>query len=136
MTLEIPDAYERAIDEPPFANSDEGYGWMANWCDRCIHDGCGLGEDQPQCPLILVALMGRTPAEWLDQKHLGPDGLLVPYSRADQFHCIMFRDRDDPGGREPEPIPDPPGQMTLLPREPYEGARMLLTAPEREKVPA
>lgn len=132
MSLQIPDAYERARDEMPFSNSDEGYGWMANWCDRCIHDGCGLGKDQPQCPLILVALLDRTPAEWLD----GPRDERGAYSLANQYHCLMFRDRDDPGGREPEPIPDPPGQLTLLPREPYTGVRMPLMAPERERVSA
>jgi len=42
----------------------------------------------------------------------------------DQYHCVRFRHRDDPGGREPEPVPDPPGQLCLLPRASYEGTRM------------
>jgi hypothetical protein len=123
MSLNIPDAYERAADEPPFSNGDEGYSWMDNWCARCIHDGYGLGKDEPQCPLIMVALCQRTPAEWIPQDEGGTVRL------GDSFHCIMFRDRDDPGGYEPTPIPDPPGQLSLLPREPFEGVRMWATAP-------
>jgi hypothetical protein len=132
MTLSIPGAYERAIDSPPFSNSDEGMAWMENWCARCVHDGYGLGKDDPQCPLVTVAYCGRTPTEWMDQWNpaSGPPPL------GDRFHCLMFRDRDDPGGREPEPIPDPPGQLSLLPREPWTGVRMPLLAPEREAVPA
>ncbi len=126
MSLQIPDAYERATEDMPFSNSDDGYGWMSNWCDRCVHDGCGLGQEQPQCPLILVALLNRTPAEWMRQ----------PVDAPDRYHCLMFRDRDDPGGQEPEPIPDPPDQLTLLPREPYTGTRMPLIAPDREGIPA
>lgn len=125
MSLQIPDAYERARDRVPFSNGTEGYDWMENWCARCIHDGYGLGKDEPQCPLITVAYCGRTPAEWLD----GPRDEHGRYGICDQYHCVMFRDRDDPGGREPEPVPDPPGQTTMWPREPFEGVRMPLMAP-------
>jgi hypothetical protein len=125
MSLDIPDAYERALDTPAFSNGTMWEIWSYSNCFRCANDGMGLGKDDPQCPLILVALMGRTPVEWTDQK--------PPLS---DYLCIYFRDRDDPGGREPEPIPDPPGQMTMLPREPYEGVRMPLMVPERERVSA
>lgn len=113
------DAFARAVDEPAFSNGDEGYAWMDAWCARCVNDGYGTGSEQPQCPLIDVALNGRTPIEWFPQgdQHVG-------WRLGDTYHCLMFRDRDDPGGREPEPVPDPPGQLTLLPREPYEGTRM------------
>jgi len=70
-----------ARDVPAFSNGTQGYGWMANWCDRCIHD---------------------------------------------DLRCIEFRDKDNPGPSEPQPIPDPPGQELLLPREPFEGARMFV----------
>lgn len=114
--------YEEARDEAPFANGDEGDGWMANWCNRCWHDRDQRGEEitGPGCPLVAVALMGRTPIQWLDQKK---DGEL--YARAGQYQCINFRDEEDGPGGEPQPIPDPPGQLTLLPREDVQGVRML-----------
>lgn len=134
MTLPTYDeAFAKAREGSPFSNSDEGCGWMANWCDRCIHDKQARNGDPGNgCSLVMVALMGRTPVEWLDQKQTGPDGLLVPYSRGDQFHCVMFRSEDDPGSGEPTPIPDPPGQEELFPRDEFERpARMFAdTAPQ------
>lgn len=137
MTLDK--LYAEAIDEPPFSNADEGYGWAANWCDRCVHDKDQRGEEitGPGCSLLAVALMGRTPIQWLDQKRVTPDGRMYEtYSRQDQYHCINFRDEDDGPGGEPQPIPDPPGQLTLLPRETYEGVRMLTPLDEPEQIPA
>jgi len=122
MTLPTYDeAYEHAADEPAFSNGSMWEIWSDRNCYRCAHDGMGIGQDQPQCPLILVALMGRTPAEWTDQQP--PLG---------DYLCIYFRDRDDPGGREPEPVPDPPGQLVLWPREPFEGVRMYEDTRQRE----
>lgn len=127
-----PDDYDRlyaeARDEAPFSNGDEGYGWMANWCDRCIHDVDQRSKEitGPGCPLVMVALMGRTPIQWLDQKEITTDGRLArPYSRHDQYHCIEFRDENYGPGPEPQPIPDPPGQLVIAPREDYQGHRML-----------
>lgn len=133
MTLDFTarEAYDRAIKELPFSNSDEGLAFMENWCARCVHDGYGLGKDEPQCPLVTVSYSGRTPREWFDQTVPGQ-----PPRLNDLYHCLMFRDRDDPGGKEPEPIPDAPGQMTLLDREPYTGVRMPLMAPDREEIHA
>jgi hypothetical protein len=121
-------AYAAAIDNPPFSNGDEGYGWMYHWCDRCINDkGTRDGSNPQGCPLVCVALMGRTPIEWLDQKRV-VDGKLQPYSRGGQYQCTYFRDEEDGGGDgEPKPIPDPPGQLTLVPREPYERPARMLT---------
>lgn len=130
-----PDDYDRLLAESregsPFSNGDEGYGWMANWCDKCIHDKPARnGDDTNGCPLILVSLMDRTPIQWLDQKRVTPDGRMYEvYSRADQYHCTEFRDEND-GPADPQPIPTPPGQGELLPRADFEGHRMLTTAPE------
>jgi len=95
----------------PFSNGTEGYGWMEEWCERCVHDA---GADEGGgCPLVLVALHRRTPSEWLEQERRG------------DYHCIEYRDRDDPGpGYEPPPDPPLPGQLALLPAEPYKGVRM------------
>lgn len=132
------DAFERALDKRPFSNGDEGYGWMWANCDQCVHDRPAR-QDHPEngCPLIMVALLDKTPAEWLDQKQMGPGGIQLPFRIESQYHCMYWRSEDDgPGDGEPTPIPDPPGQLTLMPREPYEGIRMLADTKPREVVAA
>jgi hypothetical protein len=113
-----------ADDRMPFSNGEEGYGWMANWCARCKNDSPELIDKGEGCRLILVGMLGKTPKEWLDQTQHDEQGRMKPYSIADQYHCVEFRDQDEPGGEEPTPIPDPPGQETLFGREPVEGVRM------------
>lgn len=121
-----PDDYDRLYaeshDRPAFSNATEGYGWMAANCDRCIHDKPARnGNDAQGCPLVLITLMGRTPAQFLD----GPRDENGLYGIADQYVCTEFRGEDDPDPT-PQPIPTPPGQCELLPREPFEGHRMLM----------
>ncbi|MFB7596935.1 hypothetical protein [Streptomyces sp. NPDC056160] len=120
-----PDDYDRLIaesqDRPAFSNGTEGYGWMAANCDRCIHDKpARQGNDAQGCPLVLITLVGRTPAQFLD----GPRDDSGRYGIADQYVCTEFRGEDDPDP-EPRPTPTPPGQGELLPRGPFEGHRML-----------
>jgi hypothetical protein len=119
-------AYDRAREGTPFSNNTMWEIWAENNCYRCRNDGIGVGKEQPQCELIAVALCGRTPLEWLTST--AEDEVYGNY------RCINFRSRDDPPGwgREPRPRPDPPGQMTLLPREPYEGVRMYADTKPRE----
>lgn len=121
MTIDYEDALARSRDVPAFSNGTEGEVWMANWCHRCLRDApFRNGIAKSGCPLILVALMDRTPAEWLD----GPRDEQGRYSMADQFHCIEFR---GPGGRggEPRPKPDPRGMDPLFPR-PERATRMFV----------
>jgi len=123
--------YEQSIDEPPFSNSDEGYGWMAANCETCVHDKpARAGDDANGCPLILLSLVGRRPAQWLD----GPRNEQGLYSIAGQYRCVEFRHEDD-GPAEPQPIPDPPGQLALGPRAEVEGVRMLTPLPDGVTVP-
>jgi hypothetical protein len=111
------EAYARAREGSPFSNGDEGYGWMGTWCGRCIHDKPARNDDPGNgCPLILVAYSQRTPSEWLD----GPRDERGLYGISDQYQCVMFRPEDDPGPEEPTPIPDPPGQDALFPRDGFE----------------
>lgn len=111
--------YDEARPEAPFSNGSQGYGWMHNWCDRCIHDKAARqGNEGQGCPLVLVALMGRTPVQWLAQTE-------EAWVYGD-FHCIEFRDEDDGPGPEPTPVPTPPGQGELVPREDFEGHRMFV----------
>lgn len=118
MTLPTYDqAWGTAREGSPFSNGTEGECWMANNCGRCINDA---NED---CDLVLIALMGRTPAEWTPDK---------PGSLGEQYRCMYFRDKEDGDGGDPEPkpVPDPPGQLTLAPREPFEASRMLTDYPQ------
>ena len=118
MTLPTYDqAWKTAHDEPAFSNGTEGHTWLETHCERCINDSPELVDRDEGCPLILVSLMGRTPAEWT------PD---QPGTLGMRYRCMYFRSEEDGGDPEPKPIPDPPGQLTLAPREPFERpARML-----------
>lgn len=114
-------------DLSPFSNADEGCGWMANWCDRCLVDAPyrnGL-KGATGCPLIATALTGKTPAEWID----GPRDEHGCYSIADQYHCVNFRAPGD-GGGGPRPKPTPRGQGELFARDQVTGWRVLTPLPE------
>ncbi|GIH26018.1 hypothetical protein Aph01nite_43280 [Acrocarpospora phusangensis] len=106
------EAYAKALDRPAFSNGTESECWFESNCYRCVHDApFQRGTATEGCPLIMVAYMERTPAEWMEKNR----------SRlGDQYTCIYFRDEDDPGPDEPTPIPDPPGQDALFPRESFE----------------
>lgn len=112
MSIDYEDALARSRDQAPFSNGTEGHGWTETWCARCLRDApfrnMGKGHG---CPLILVALIGRTPAEWLD----GPRDEQGSYSIEDQYHCIEFR-APGGGGGEPQPKPEPPGMDGLFGR--------------------
>lgn len=62
--LEFGDELARARTGAPFANGYEGESWMSLWCQDCTH--------RNGCPLLDVALFGRTPAAWQLRE---PDGL-------------------------------------------------------------
>lgn len=119
--LAYDDILARSRPGPPFSNGTEGLSWQENWCDRCLRDapfrnmGKGTG-----CPIWMVALLGRTPAEWMENRR---------YSLGDQWTCIEYR---APGGRgpEPKPVPDPPDQDALFDRPPTR-PRMLTPLPEQ-----
>lgn len=108
------EALAASADKPAFSNGTEGLDWMDNWCDRCVHDRSSRLSVAPDprngglvgCALVAVALVQRTPAEWIEQES-GPD----------RYHCVEFRNEDDePGDPEPEPGPPPvdPGQLDLV----------------------
>jgi hypothetical protein len=88
-----------AKDRRPFSNGTEGYAWMDNWCYRCVHND---EEREIWCPLLTVALLGKTPAEWIDQT---ADG----HRLGDTYRCTEFEERrdDDGPGDDPEPEPEP-----------------------------
>lgn len=124
MSLDYDEVYARSRDQAAFSNGDEGYGWMANWCDRCLRDapfrnmGTGGG-----CPILLVAMLDRTPAEFID----GPRDKDGRYSIAEQYICTEFRP-PGAGGGEPRPKPEPPSMDGLFPRP--ERQRRMYVQPE------
>jgi hypothetical protein len=111
--MRTPDEIEAsARDGAPFSNGTEGYAWQSQWCDRCLVDAPfrnGL-KGATGCPLLLIALGGKTPAEWIEQ----PWGEHGP-SLYDRYHCVEFR-RPGGGGGEPRPKPEPKGMDGLFPR--------------------
>lgn len=118
-----------ARDETPFSNGTSWEIWATNWCWAPCHNPAEkawqdyeLGEGpEPEefpggCPLILAAMMGKTPIEWLEQ----------PGSQ--DYHCIEFRGPDEDGDGEPQPVPDPEGMDELFPCPPR--TVRMLTQPE------
>lgn len=89
--------FEDAKEGSPFSNGTAGEIWMDQWCYRCKVDGPFQRDEAPEgCPLLLVALMQRTPKEWTE---VG----------CQDYTCSEFvpDDEDDDGG-EPTPEPGPP----------------------------
>jgi hypothetical protein len=110
-----------ARDGSPFSNGTEGYGWMENWCFAPCQQPdevawqryeAGLRKTNPGggCPLLLCALMGKTPIEWLDQ---WKDGQPYPM---DRYHCIEFKPPG--GGGDDDPFSGPPAHPPRGKREP------------------
>lgn len=86
--------FDDARPGSPFSNGTSGEIWMESWCYRCKVDApFNRGETNEGCPLLLVALMERTPKEWTET------GL-------QDYHCSEFRPDDD-GGDDPLPPPVP-----------------------------
>src|SRR5688500_16230419 len=107
----------RSKDVPAFSNGTEYHMWSANWCERpCVVD---KNED---CPLIMIALLGRTPAE-----SLPPHADQYP---SDADNCVMFRGPDDPRGA-PKPQREPPDMDGLFER-PEPGTRMYVQPQQAE----
>jgi hypothetical protein len=114
-----------ATDTPPFSNGTEFYAWTENWCFapcmsppevawRKYEDGKRkhpMKNYPGGCPLIQMALLGKTPIEWLDQwtDHSKPPPLY------DRYHCIEFRSEDGDGD---DPFGGPPAHPPRAKREP------------------
>jgi hypothetical protein len=130
-----------ATDTPPFSNGTEGYGWMENWCFAPCQQPEevawqryeeGKRKTPPKsgtgCPLILCALTGKTPIEWIDQW----TDQRQPPPLYDRYHCIEFRGPDDggddpfggPTARPPRAKREPKNMDGLFPR-PERRVRML-----------
>jgi hypothetical protein len=78
--LSVEEEMERAQPTAPFSNSTDGFGWMSIWCDECAQEA--------DCPLLLVAMMNRTPAAWVLREPLG----------INKYTCIEYQEAK--GGEE------------------------------------
>lgn len=117
------EAWAAARDRRAFSNGTEGYAWTGEWCDTCVRDrGTRLDAGHPDydetgCPLLMVALLGRTPVEWVEQPWEQvkgePEGVVAPVLGG-TYECSEYLrdpdtddDDDQGGGGDPDPDPDP-----------------------------
>lgn len=89
--MRTPDEIDAAATEgSPFSNGSEGYAWMDRWCDECANND---EETEKWCPILSVALLGKTPAEWSEkpwqQIKGAPEGEVAPVL-GDTYHCSEF----------------------------------------------
>jgi hypothetical protein len=107
----------------PFSNGTEGYAWMANWCHECVNND---EATELWCPILTVALLGKTPAEWVEQPWQQitgrPEGETAPVLGG-TYECTEFVQRPQwPGDYDPDDGPTPPpdpapeveGQLDLI----------------------
>lgn len=73
MILDGDAEWARSDDRAPFSNGFEGDAWMAAWCERC--------KLEPDCPLLTLAMMDRTPFAWVDFQIGG---------LANRYQCVEF----------------------------------------------
>ena len=101
-----------AREGSPFSNGTSVEMWMGDWCYRCKVDAPFQRDESPTgCPLIMVALLGKTPAEWAE-------------TGMQDYHCSEFDedhgdDGDDgegpPAGPTwPQPVAEMEGQTDLF----------------------
>lgn len=76
----------RSSDVRPFSNGYEGQSWMLLWCLDCA-------TDEDTCPLVAVALLGRTPAAWTERE---PGGL-------NRYTCHEYEEIEQPPAAEETP---------------------------------
>ena len=109
-TFEEADAAARP--GPAFSNSTEYELWRDRWCDRCAHDTEEQVDRGEGCPLVLIGLMGKTPAEWKRRKD-------------HSYRCTAFVNLRDVSLPEPAPPAwqEIPGQAALVSIEECGGAR-------------
>lgn len=93
--------FAAARERSPFSNGTIGEIWMDRWCYRCTKDSPAMVDRGEGCPLILIAIQHRTPAEWTD------------YGVQD-YRCSEFEERRE-GDEDPEPEPpEHPDQGTIF----------------------
>ncbi len=59
--LSVDEEMQRSSPTAPFATDSYAMSWMSLWCE----DGCRF---ELCCPLVAVALSGRTPQPWTESR--------------------------------------------------------------------
>lgn len=58
--------FDDSTEGSPFSNSTMGDMWMGQWCENCQEDvAFTQGDTENGCPLLALAMIGRTPKEWV-----------------------------------------------------------------------
>jgi len=79
-----------------FSNGTSFEIWSAGWCERCKWDAAfQSGTTDQGCPLLLIAIMGKTPKEWTET------GL-------QDYDCSEFVSDDDGDDGDGPETPDGP----------------------------
>lgn len=111
-----------ATPERAFSNGTEGYAWMDRWCYECVHND---EATEKWCPILTVALLGKTPVEWVEQPWRQipgrPEGETAP-ELGGRYVCTEFERRPEPGDDDPDtgpptppdPAPEVDGQLDLV----------------------
>ena len=64
-----------------FSNGFEFEAWSEDWCNRCVKDGMGAGDEGQFCSLLTeVMASNEVPEQW----SAGSDDL------RDRYHCSEF----------------------------------------------
>ncbi len=79
--LDLDAELDRAEDTMPFSNSTDGYAWTDRWCGRC------LKNTNDDCPLLTVALLGKTPFGWIEMH--GQDLVW-------RYLCAEYQENEEP----------------------------------------
>lgn len=83
------DAMDAADPSTPFSNGSESDAWMQVWCETCVQDTPEKLLKEGGCPLVMVALMFRTPAEW----KRGPVGSVERKYECEEYERIPQREK-------------------------------------------
>ncbi len=97
------------------SSGDEGDGFMAQWCDRCIKDRAARQGDYANGCQILARSLAfglkdpEYPTEWREPVWHGRPGY-APWKP----ECTAFVPDSDPDSDDPPPAPPDPEQIILI----------------------
>lgn len=83
------------------SNSDDGCAFTDYYCENCKHDNFGFNDEAEGCEILVLALIGEQPKEWIWKNG-------IPF-------CTKFEERTEADDRHhPDPDRDPNAtQLTL-----------------------
>ena len=103
----IPDDDPREV-QPYFpSNGTDGYEFMANWCEFCIHDPYPDDPEDVQgtCPHIIDSLCGEAPEPWVR---------VNGYPLCQEFEADTNENWEDPRWQIYHAAKEAAGQLTVM----------------------